>query len=115
MEAAYVGVHLWALAVTDAQSIDTEAVRRALGDLSLPAPQGVVYVDSETQHTWKMVRVGRIRSDGQFDILWESGTPVRPAPYPPYRSRAEWDAFLQTLYERWRGWANPGPDASSTK
>jgi urea ABC transporter urea binding protein len=114
MEAAYVGVHLWALAVKDAHSIETEAVRRALGDQSFPAPQGVVYVDPETQHTWKMVRVGRIRSDGQFDIVWESGKPVRPAPYPPYRSRAEWDAFLQTLYGRWRGWANPGADAPRT-
>ena len=114
MEAAYVGVHLWALAANDAHSIETEAVRRALGDQSFPAPQGVVYVDPETQHTWKMVRVGRIRSDGQFDIVWESGKPVRPAPYPPYRSRAEWDAFLQLLYGRWRGWANPGADAART-
>ena len=108
MEAAYVAVHLWALAVTDARSTDTEAVRRALGDQSYPAPQGVVYVDPETQHTWKMVRIGRIRPDGQFDIVWESGKPVRPVPYPPYRSRADWDAFLDSLYNGWRGWANPG-------
>jgi urea transport system substrate-binding protein len=112
MEAAYVGVHLWALAANDARSIETEAVRRALGDQSYPAPQGVVYVDPETQHTWKMVRIGRIRSDGQFEIVWESGKPVRPAPYPPYRSRAEWDAFLQALHDGWRGWANSGADAS---
>ncbi len=112
MEAAYIGVQLWALAVKDAHSIDTEAVRRALGDQSFPAPEGVVYVDPETQHTWKMVRVGRIRSDGQFDIVWESGKPVRPVPYPPYRSRAQWDAFLQVLQGRWGGWANPGADAS---
>ncbi len=108
MEAAYVAVHLWALAVNDARSIETEAVRRALGDQSVPAPQGVVYVDPETQHMWKMVRIGRIRSDGQFDIVWESGKPVRPAPYPAYRSRAEWDAFLQALHDGWRGWANAG-------
>jgi urea transport system substrate-binding protein len=108
MEAAYVGVHLWALAANDARSVETEAVRRALGDQSFPAPQGVVYVDPETQHTWKMVRIGRMRSDGQFDIVWESGKPVRPAPYPPYRSHAQWDAFLQALYDGWQGWANPG-------
>ena len=115
MEAAYVAVHLWALAVNDARSIETEAVRRALGGQSFPAPQGVVYVDPETQHTWKMVRIGRMRSDGQFDIVWESGKPVRPAPYPPYRSRAQWDAFLQGLYDGWRGWANPGEDVSRMK
>ena len=115
MEAAYVGVHLWALAVSDAQSIETEAVRRALGDQSYPAPQGVVYVDPETQHTWKMVRIGRIRSDGQFDIVWESGKPVRPVPYPSSRSRADWNAFLDALHDGWRGWANPGVDPSRVR
>jgi urea transport system substrate-binding protein len=115
MEAAYVGVHLWALAVNDARSVETEAVRRALGDQSFPAPEGVVYVDPATQHTWKMVRIGRMRSDGQFDIVWESGKPVRPVPYPPYRSRAQWDAFLQALHDGWHGWANPGVDVSHVK
>ena len=115
MEAAYVGVHLWALAVNDARSIESDAVRRALGDQSYPAPEGVVYVDPDTQHTWKRVRIGKIRPDGQFDIVWDSGKPVRPAPYPSYRSRAEWEAFLQTLYEGWNGWANPAvkPSRSS--
>jgi urea ABC transporter urea binding protein len=115
MEAAYVGVHLWALAVLDAHSTETEAVRRALGDQSYPAPQGVVYVDPETQHTWKMVRIGRIRSDGQFDIVWESGKPVRPAPYPSSRSRADWNKFLDALHNGWHGWANPGGDASRVR
>ena len=112
MEAAYVGVHLWALAVNDARSVEADAVRRALADQSYPAPEGVVYVDPETQHTWKMVRIGRIRRDGQFDIVWDSGKPVRPAPYPPYRSRADWDTFLQSLHERWGGWVNPGAEPS---
>jgi urea transport system substrate-binding protein len=107
MESAYVGVHLWALAVNDAQSLEPDTVRRVLGGQSYPAPQGVVYVDPDTQHTWKMVRIGRIRSDGQFDVVWDSGKPVKPVPYPPYRSRAEWEAFLRALYEGWNGWANP--------
>lgn len=107
MEAAYVGVQLWALAVNEARSIEPDAVRRALGDQSYPAPEGVVYVDADTQHTWKMVRIGRIRRDGQFDVVWDSGKPVRPVPYPPYRSRAEWETFLQAVYKRWNGWANP--------
>ena len=39
---------------------------------SLNAPEGIVTVDEETQHTWRPVFVGRIRSDGQFDIVWSS-------------------------------------------
>ena len=114
MEAAYVGVHLWALAVEDAHPSKRKRCGGRSAIRAFRPRQGVVYVDPETQHTWKMVRIGRIRSDGQFDIVWESGKPVRPAPYPPYRSRAEWDAFLQLLYGRWGGWANPGADASRT-
>ena len=53
------------------------------------------------------MRIGRIRSDGQFDIVWDSRRPVRPTPFPDARSRAEWEAFLNTLFNRWGGrWVN---------
>jgi urea transport system substrate-binding protein len=44
--------------------------------------------------------------------VWDSGKPVRPAPYPLYRSRADWEAFLQMMYDDWRGWANPAVEPS---
>ena len=65
-------------------------------------------VDEETQHTWRPVYVGRIRSDGQFDLVWSSEKPIRPIPYPRSRSQAEWDSFLENLHRTWGGWANPG-------
>ena len=113
MEAAYLGVHLWANAVQEAGTTATAAVLRTLADQSFAAPQGVVYVDALTQHTWKTVRIGRIRADGQFDIVWDSGRPVRPTPFPAYRSRAQWEAFLTALFDRWGGrWVNEGPTQS---
>ena len=54
-------------------------------------------VDEETQHTWRPVYVGRIRGDGQFDLVWSSEKPIRPIPYPRSRSHAEWDSFLENL------------------
>ena len=79
----------------------------AIGNQSFAAPQGVVYVDAATHHTWKAARIGRIRADGQFEIVWESGRPVRPTPFPAYRIRAEWDDFLHALSTRWGGrWLN---------
>jgi len=109
MEAAYFGVHLWAQAVEDAGTDDVKAIRRTIKDQSMNAPEGIVYIDGETQHTWKSVRIGRIRSDGQFDIVWSSGKPVRPVPYPVVRSRENWDLFLANLYLSWgKKWANPG-------
>ena len=110
MEAAYLSVHLWARAVQEAGTTASAAVLEALADQSFPAPEGVVHIDALTHHTWKTVRIGRVRDDGQFEIVWDSGRPVRPTPFPAYRSRAEWEAFLTTLFVRWGGrWVNEGP------
>ena len=87
MEAAYCSVHLWAQAVVEAQSDEVSRVRKAIRRQSLNAPEGIVTVDDETQHTWRPVFVGQIRADGQFDLVWSSDKPVRPIPYPSSRSR----------------------------
>jgi len=110
MEAAYSGVHLWAQAVGKARSAAPAAVRKAIDGESFAAPGGIVYVDGETRHTWKPVRVGKLRRDGQFEIVWDSKHAVRPVPYPIYRTKDEWDVFLQALYQGWgRRWANAAP------
>ena len=81
-------------------------MRAALPNQTFDAPEGSVTVDPATQHTWKTARVGRIRADGQFDVVWSSGKAVRPAPYPVFRRREAWDAFLTTLSQSWGGgWA----------
>jgi urea transport system substrate-binding protein len=116
MEAAYLGVHLWARAVQEAGATASTAVIRMLADQSFAAPGGVVYVDPVTRHTWKTVRIGRIRSDGQFDIVWDSRRAVRPTPFPTYRSRAEWETFLNTLFNQWGGrWVNEPPTRTGSQ
>jgi len=109
MEAAYFGVHLWAQAVIDAETDDVASVREAIKRQSWNAPEGVVYVDPENRHTWKTVRIGRVNDRGMFDIVWSSGRPVRPVPFPIFRTREAWERQLQSLHRRWGGsWANPG-------
>jgi urea transport system substrate-binding protein len=109
MEAAYIGVQLWAQAARMAKSVEPVAVRSALGGQTLPAPEGLVTIDPATQHTHKTVRIGRIRADGQFDILWTSPQPVAPEPYPALQPRGEWETFLASLFNGWgQQWANPG-------
>lgn len=110
LEAAWFGVKLWAQAVRQAGTEDVDAVRPAMRGQRMEAPEGLVYVDAENQHTWKHVRIGRIRPDGLFDIVWTSETLIRPSAYPPYKSRAEWDAVLESLYRSWgHRWENPAP------
>ena len=84
-------------------------MRRTIGNQSFNAPEGIVYVDAENQHTWKTVRIGRVRGDGLFAILWTSERAIRPLPYPAFRLKPGWETFLDNLYQGWGGhWANPG-------
>lgn len=109
MEAAYIGVGLWAQAVQETGTEEVLAVRDAIRRQSMSAPEGVVSVDPENGHTWKAVRIGRIREDGLFDVVWSSNTPIRPVPFPPLRSRASWEQFISDMRQGWGGaWANPG-------
>jgi urea transport system substrate-binding protein len=106
--AAYDSVWLWAQAVEEGQADDVATVRKYILHQSLNAPEGIVSVDSETRHLWRPVSIGRVRPDGQFEIVWTSAKSVRPIPYPSSRSRQEWDAFLDDLFRRWGNhWANP--------
>jgi urea transport system substrate-binding protein len=108
MEAAYFGVHLWAKAVEEAGSPRFRDYQPFLMGQSMTAPSGIIYIDPGTQHTWRTVLIGRVRLDGNFDIVWSSGRPVRPVPFPGYLPRSEWMAFLDDLYNRWGGhWAAP--------
>jgi len=106
--AAYNSVHLWAQAVREAGTADLRQVRTALRHQSRNAPEGIIAVDPETQHTWRPVFIGKIRADGQFDVVWSSRTAVRPVPFPISRSRSEWETFVADLYRGWGGrWSNP--------
>lgn len=102
-------VQLWAQAVREAETVDVRPVRNAMRHQSLNAPEGIIAIDPETQHTWRPVFIGRVRSDGQFDIVWTSRTAVRPVPFPISRSRPEWEAFVADLQRSWGGqWGRPG-------
>lgn len=96
VEAAYVGVHLWAQAVREEGSTDPRRLNAAtLLRQSVAGPSGVVAVDAATRHLWKMVRIGRVRPDGQFEQVLTSAAPLRPAPWPAYRSREAWRSLAE--------------------
>src|SRR5512143_1213357 len=97
VEAAYVGVRLWAQAVRDAGTDDPEQVNRAMLQQSTDAPAGIAAVDRGTRHLWKTVRIGKARPDGQFDVVWNSGETLRPNPFPDYRSEFEWRKRVEEL------------------
>ena len=83
MESAYTAVHLWKKAVELAGTTEPAAVRAAFaGGIDFDAPGGTVSLDPRTQHLSKRCRVGRIRSDRQFDIVYEAPRLLTPDPFP---------------------------------
>lgn len=81
IEAAYLSVYLWKQAVEKAGSTEVVKVRKAAKNIEFTAPSGQVKIDAKTQHTWKTVRIGKVRLDGQIDEIWNSGKPVSPDPF----------------------------------
>lgn len=85
MESAYTQVYLWREAVEKAGSFSAAEVRRVLEkDISFEGPGGPVKIDPKTHHSYKLLRIGRILPDQQFEILYESPEQLQPEPYPAY-------------------------------
>jgi urea transport system substrate-binding protein len=101
MEAMYFGVFLWAQAVQAAGTVEPSAVIQAIKGRSFEAPEGRVRIDRDTRYTWRVLRIGRVGEDGQFEILSNSERPQKPEPFPASRSRGEWERFLKNLYAGW--------------
>lgn len=103
METAYFGVYLWKKAVEKARTTDTEAVRRALAEIEVEAPEGTIRL-ADSRHAYRVARVGRIGMEGvmpQFEIVHTSAKPVAPEPFPHWRTREQWRMFADELYQAW--------------
>jgi urea transport system substrate-binding protein len=82
--AAYAQVYLWKLGVEKAKSFDVDAVRKAFvgGDIEFDAPEGKIKVDPKSLHVYKYFRMGEIKDDRQFKIVYETPKWIEPDPYP---------------------------------
>ncbi|MFH1871683.1 MAG: urea ABC transporter substrate-binding protein [Pseudomonadota bacterium] len=81
MECAYNSVYLWKMAVEKAKSFEVDKVVAASSGLQFNAPEGKVAIHKTNHHVSKKIRIGRARTDGQFDIVFESGV-IEPNPFP---------------------------------
>ena len=63
---AYAQVHLFALALQRAGTLDTQRLVEAALGLSFEAPEGAIQIDPDNNHTWLTPRIGRVRRDGEF-------------------------------------------------
>jgi len=85
MEATYIGIHLWAQAVEEAKSTDTDKVIDAMSGQTFAAPNGFeIQMDEKNHHLHKPVFVGEIRPDGQFNVVWKTSGPIKAQPWSPF-------------------------------
>jgi urea transport system substrate-binding protein len=87
MEAAYISVNIWKQAVEKAGAegtpSDLEAVRAAAYGQEMAAPEGPVKMNTN-HHISKTVRIGEVRDDGLFEIVFATEAPVDPVPWNQY-------------------------------
>lgn len=96
---AYNGVKLWAQAVAEAQTDATSEVRKHLRRQSRrSSAAGLASIDYATLHSWRPLYLGKARRDGQFDIVWGLERPIRPVPYPMFRTWSYWDAAVEKWF-----------------
>jgi len=85
MEATYVGMMMWAQAVTKAKSTDTDKVVAAMAGQKFNAPNGFeIKMDEKNHHLWKPVFIGEVQKDGQFNVVWKTKGPIRAQPWSPF-------------------------------
>jgi urea transport system substrate-binding protein len=85
MEAAYIGIHMWAQAVEKAKTTDVNKVIAAVGGQKFNAPDGFeIKMDEKNHHLWKPVFIGEVQKDGQFNVVWKTKGPIRAQPWSQY-------------------------------
>jgi urea transport system substrate-binding protein len=85
MEATYIGINMWAQAVTKAKSTDVDKVRAAMYGQTFKAPGGFIStMDKENHHLHKPVFIGEVKADGQFNVVWKTKGPVVADPWSDF-------------------------------
>ena len=80
-EVAYSLVHVFANASLSVEYNDTESILSALSEATFKSPGGELFLDLNTNHFTLKPYVARSNRDGQYDILWESPSFIKPDPY----------------------------------
>jgi urea transport system substrate-binding protein len=84
MEATYVGIRLWKLAVERAGTTDVDQVRNALPMVKLQGPMGIELGFDKNHFLARPVFIGALRPDGAYDVLWRSAGALPAEPFSRY-------------------------------
>jgi urea transport system substrate-binding protein len=98
MEATFIGFTMWAQAVSQAGTVDVNAVRQAMYGQRIKAPSGFDVVMNTNHHLSKPAMIGKLNSSGTFDVVWRSINPIKAS---------VWSRYLPESAKRTADWTFP--------
>jgi len=101
MEAAYFGVKVWANSVANTGTTDIPVILASIRLESFAAPEGVISMGLNSQHTWRRMRIGKVMKQRQFEIIWQSQDLFRPDSYPLKILRNDAQGMKEALKAQW--------------
>lgn len=69
----YDAIHLWALAVKNANSFETEKVKEQISKVSFVGPRGEITFDEKTKYANLPIYLGEVQSDLEFKMVKDFG------------------------------------------
>jgi urea transport system substrate-binding protein len=98
MEATFIGFRMWVQAVSQAGTVDVNAVRQAMYGQRLRTPSGFEVVMNTNHHLSKPAMVGKLDTTGTFDVVWRSISPIKAS---------VWSRYLPDSAKRVANWTYP--------
>jgi urea transport system substrate-binding protein len=95
MEVTFIGFMMWTQAVTQAGTVDVNAVRQAMYGQRIKAPGGFEVIMNTNHHLSKPAMIGKLNPMGSFDVVWRSINPIKASVWSRYlpesaRLTADW-------------------------
>jgi len=81
LEAAYFQVHMFAKALKQVNTLDTDVLRPIVLGSAIDAPQGRVSINARSSHANVWSRVGRANRAGQFNVVQQSMAQIDADPF----------------------------------
>jgi urea transport system substrate-binding protein len=98
MEATLIGFRMWVQAVSQAGTVEVNAVRQAMYGQRLKTPSGFEVVMNANHHLSKPAMVGKLDTTGAFDVVWRSISPIKAS---------VWSRYLPDSAKRVANWTYP--------
>jgi urea transport system substrate-binding protein len=90
---AYIGVKLWENGYKHAKLYQIP-IKKVISTQSISSAVGPVYIDEETNYTYKNIHIGKISQESNTHTVWSSQKMIKPFPYPTIHTKEEWQKLL---------------------